>query len=241
MILRCKQALHMWLSGGVPQTEGLVLLFFWRHQDCILKSVRTCKSSMKLSSICLCFLTFPLPLFFHFPVPLLCHVLPFPPQGRRKGWRTGWASSSGCMGTRCLCAALPCVLLGQVVLDGRDTAWLDIYSCFLRKPDSLEELGSSVGSAEWETVGAGMGGKPVSLSSGGNLHPRQRGPGGRGHEEAIPWQPGFRKLREISGVRRDTLGSEDFFWKWCTPIGDMGLKENTPRFAAAWGAPVISE
>lgn len=159
MILLWKQALHVWLYGGVPQTEGLVLLFFWRLQGCILKSVRTCKSSVKLSSICLCFLTFPLPAFFHFPVPLLCRALPFPPQGRRKGWRTGWASSSGCLGPCCLCAALPCTLLRQVALDGRDPAWVDIYSCFLREPDSLEEPDRSVGLSRMRDHGSGNGRK----------------------------------------------------------------------------------
>lgn len=87
-----------------------------------------------------------LPPFFHFPVPFLCHVLPFLPWGGRKGWSTGWGSSSGCLVACCLCAILlPCTLLRHMVLDGRNTAWAGIYSCFLRKPGLLEELGSSVG------------------------------------------------------------------------------------------------
>lgn len=28
---------------------------------------------------------------------------------------------------------------------GWDLAWLDIYICYMRKPDLIEELGSSVG------------------------------------------------------------------------------------------------
>ncbi|KAJ7426202.1 hypothetical protein WISP_18364 [Willisornis vidua] len=43
-----------------------------------------------------------------------------------------------------LCHPLLC-MLRRVVLDGRDTAWVHIYSCYLRKPDLLVDLGSSVG------------------------------------------------------------------------------------------------
>lgn len=153
----------MWLCGGVPQTEGLVHLSYWRHTEYILKSVRTCKSSMKLSPICLCFL--PVPLFHPF-LPLSSAIFSpsFPPQGRRRELSTGWASSSGFLGACWLCATiLPCMLLRQVVLDGRDTAWVDIYGCFLRKPDSLEELGSSVG-LSWMRDGGSGNGRKASFS-----------------------------------------------------------------------------
>lgn len=103
------------------------------------------------------------------PFPLSHSPLPFPPQGRRRGWSTGWASSSSCLEAHCLCATLfHCTLLRQVVLDGRDTAWVDIYSCFLRTPDSLEELGSSVGLSWMRDGGSGNGRKPVFPSSRGN-------------------------------------------------------------------------
>lgn len=51
--------------------------------------------------------------------PLSCSPVPFPPQGGRKGWSTGWASSSSnCLGACYLCATLLCLVLRQVVLDG---------------------------------------------------------------------------------------------------------------------------
>lgn len=69
-----------------------------------------------------------------------------PSTGQEKGVKHRLSQQQQLPGAHCLCATLlPCTLLREVVLDGRDTAWVDIYSCFLRKPDSLEELGSSVG------------------------------------------------------------------------------------------------
>lgn len=86
-----------------------------------------------------------LPPFFHFPVSFLCYILLFLRQGGRKGWSIVWGSSSSCPVACCLCAILlPCALLRHMVLDGRDIAWADIYSCFLRKPGLLDDGSGNV-------------------------------------------------------------------------------------------------
>lgn len=167
---------------------SLVLLSYWRHPEYIQNLWGPVNNaSWSCLPFSLLFLPISLFPFFFFPpfpclFPLSCSPLPFPgypmekaellrgPWGEQEGrwakpvlpagWNTGCASSSTWLGTCCLCATLlPRTLLRQVVLVGRDAAWVAIYSCFLRKPGLSEELCSSVGLSWVRDSGSGNGRK----------------------------------------------------------------------------------
>lgn len=167
---------------------SLVLLSYWRHPEYIQNLWGPVNNaSWSCLPFSLLFLPISLFPFFFFPSIslslsslMLSPSLPWVPHGESwapqspwgeqegrwakpvlpAGWSTGCASSSTWLGTCCLCATLlPRTLLRQVVLVGRDAAWVAIYSCFLRKPGLSEELCSSVGLSWVRDSGSGNGRK----------------------------------------------------------------------------------
>lgn len=112
--------------------------------------------------ICLCFLPFPLFSIFYFPVPFLCHVLPFPSLHKARGRDEAQAEPAAvAWGMLPLCH--PSLHAAKTSAGWRDTAWLDIYSCCMRKPDLVEELGGSVG-LSWVRNCESGNGKKASFS-----------------------------------------------------------------------------
>lgn len=169
---------------------SLVLLSYWRHPEYTQNLWGPVNNA---SWSCLPFSLFFLPIslfpFFSPPFPCLfplsCSPLPFPGYpmekaellralelSRREGgsgqccqWGEAQAVPAAARGWGHAASVPPFfpAHCWQVVLVGRDAAWVDIYSCFLRKPGLSEELCSSVGLSWVRDSGSGNGRK-ASLS-----------------------------------------------------------------------------